>query len=912
VNAIEEYSREEWPSYLDSACGDDSDLRHRVELLLEAHAGAESLLDAPAIAPAATFVSSVPEQPGTQIGPYKLLQQIGEGGMGTVFVAEQREPVQRMVALKVIKAGMDSKDVIARFEAERQALAMMNHPHIAKVLDAGTTDSARPFFVMELVKGVPINEYCDQHQLDAKARLELFITVCQAVQHAHLKGIIHRDLKPSNVLVELHDVNAVPKVIDFGVAKATNQRLTQQTLYTGFAQMIGTPLYMSPEQAQLSGMDVDTRSDVYSLGVMLYELLTGTTPFSSEQLSESGIDEMRRIILEEEPARPSQRVSTLRAHKLSTIKDRTPPRQIATPQQLSGELDWIVMKSLEKDRNRRYESASAFAADVQRYLSGAAVQACPPTWSYQLKKFATRHKATLSVSGLVATILVVTSIISFWQAARASAATVTAQHQQQLAETNLDRTLTALDEIYTDVRTIYGMPDTEPQREFHRRGIQFYEEFAEANQENAGARWHTAHAYYRMGAMQGNNEMKREAIESFRSALPLYQDLQESEPENSTALFNQAVLHSRIGWELNYLNEVKAAEQEARLSLEIVDRLSRSHPDNPLFLLAQAQFHKDLGFHLQNAAVVEDRPNGEDSKREFERALELHAEYVRGAPAERSWNDDPQILPLYAGLAVEHQQPHSYSMSYFGLGNWYMNTADWDQATESYQQAAAIQDSLLERDPDNEYLGSQVSETYRRLHVAQANAKRWKEAEAAIRKSVDYAVHLVELAPHRVHFTERAATVLLNLADVQKELDETMDVRQATVRRVLDYCRRTLDIDPASITAWQLSGLAYLKLQQSDECIAAMNQALERTSEGPHRQIFTVYLAVARARRGERQEAQAILDEVAQQVAESGDDPGLQALLKQAQQDLADSQPSTQDSESSNLNAEPSTLNSQP
>jgi tetratricopeptide (TPR) repeat protein/serine/threonine protein kinase len=375
-------------------------VRQRVELLLGAHASPGSFLQLPAAAPLlATVDDPVGERPGADIGPYKLLEQIGEGGFGMVFMAEQQEPIRRRVALKVLKPGMDSKQVLARFEAERQALALMDHPNIARVLDAGQTSTGRPYFVMELVKGLPITDFCDQGQFTPRERLALFVHVCAAVQHAHQKGIIHRDIKPSNVLVTLHDGAPQVKVIDFGIAKALGERLTDKTLFTGFQQMVGTPLYMSPEQAGLSGLDADTRSDVYSLGVLLYELLTGTTPFTPERLRQVGYDELRRIIREEEPQRPSTRVSTL-GQAAATVWARRKSDLRRLSQLFRGELDWIVLKALEKERGRRYESASAFAQDIQRYLNDQPVQACPPSAGYRLRKFVRRNRAGLAIAAV--------------------------------------------------------------------------------------------------------------------------------------------------------------------------------------------------------------------------------------------------------------------------------------------------------------------------------------------------------------------------------------------------------------------------------------------------------------------------------------------------------------------------------
>jgi len=401
-------------AYLQQVCGDDTALRDRLEALLRVCEQEASFLevsphDAAAGAPAPI------ERPGTFIGPYKLMEQLGEGGMGVVYVAEQQVPVRRKVALKVIKPGMDTRQVIARFEAERQALAMMDHPNIAKVFDGGVTDSGRPYFVMELVRGLPITEYCDQEQLSIRERLDLFVLVCRAVQHAHQKGIIHRDLKPSNILVTLHDGVPVPKVIDFGVAKATGQSLTEKTVYTAFTQLVGTPLYMSPEQVEFSSLDIDTRSDIYSLGVLLYELLTGTTPFDPEALRRAAFDEMRRIIREDEPPTPSMRLNTLGQTLTTTsMKRSSDPRRLN--RSVRGELDWIAMKALEKDRNRRYETANDFAADVTRYLTDQPVEACPPSASYRLKKFARRNRGAITTATVLAVALGLGTAFSAWQA----------------------------------------------------------------------------------------------------------------------------------------------------------------------------------------------------------------------------------------------------------------------------------------------------------------------------------------------------------------------------------------------------------------------------------------------------------------------------------------------------------------
>ena len=423
-------------AYLDGACGGDVELRRRVEVLLLAHAKSGDLLDPSARDAAATTPPTddpatgpinhqpgsrpFPEGPGTRIGPYKLLQQIGEGGMGLVYMAEQEKPVRRKVALKIIKPGMDTRQIITRFEAERQALAMMDHQNIARVLDAGTTDSGRPYFVMELVHGVPITQFCDERHLTPRERLALFVPVCRAIQHAHQKGIIHRDIKPSNVLVTLYDDKPAPKVIDFGVAKAMEQRLTERTMFTQYGALVGTFEYMSPEQAEMNAFGVDTRSDIYSLGVLLYELLTGTTPLGRERLRTAALHELVRLIKEEEAPRPSARLSSLDHLPSVAAARRTEPDRL--PRLVRGELDWIVMRCLEKDRARRYETASGLAREVERYLADEPVEAGPPGPRYRLGKFARKHRTALVTAAAFAILLVAGVVVSTWQAVRATSA----------------------------------------------------------------------------------------------------------------------------------------------------------------------------------------------------------------------------------------------------------------------------------------------------------------------------------------------------------------------------------------------------------------------------------------------------------------------------------------------------------
>jgi serine/threonine protein kinase len=455
------------------------------------------------------------EGQGQSLGRYKLLERIGEGGCGVVYVAEQSEPVRRRVALKVIKLGMDTKAVVARFEAERQALAMMDHPNIAKVLDAGATETGRPYFVMELVRGIRITDYCDQNNLTTKERLELFIPICQAIQHAHQKGIIHRDIKPSNILVTLHDGVPVPKVIDFGIAKATEGRLTDATVYTQLHQFIGTPAYMSPEQAEMSGLDVDTRSDIYSLGVLLYELLTGKTPFDAKELMSQGIDSMRKTIREKDPVRPSTKLATLKGEELTTTAKRRSVETSKLVHQLRGDLDWIVMKCLEKDRRRRYETANGLAADLKRHLNDEAITARPASKLYRIQKTVRRNKLVCTASALVLLALVAGTVVSLWQAIRAKRAQALALQTRGESE---ELSNFILEDLYTEL---------EPTGRFEliaglaRKAVEYYNRLPsslrtpETEQNNAMAQARLALITARQGDSKGALLLATSAVNTF-------------------------------------------------------------------------------------------------------------------------------------------------------------------------------------------------------------------------------------------------------------------------------------------------------------------------------------------------------------------------------------------------------------
>jgi serine/threonine protein kinase/tetratricopeptide (TPR) repeat protein len=648
--AIEKGSPKERAAYLGQACGSSSSLRQGVEALLAAH---ERLGDIPVSA--TVDVPAVTERSGTLIGPYKLLEQIGEGGFGVVFMAEQTQPVRRKVALKVLKPGMDTRQVVARFEAERQALALMDHPNIAKVLDGGQTATGRPYFVMDLVKGLPITEYCDQAKLTPRERLELFVHLCQAVQHAHQKGVIHRDLKPSNVLVMVHDTTPVVKVIDFGVAKALGQELTDKTLFTGFAQMIGTPLYMSPEQAGQSGVDTDTRSDIYSLGVLLYELLTGTTPFPKDRLKEVGYDELRRIIREEEPPRPSTRISTLgKAASTVSTQRKSDPKRLS--RLFRGELDWIVMKALEKDRNRRYETANAFAMDVQRYLADEPVLACPPSPWYRLRKFARRNKGPMLSASVIAVVLlvgIVGTTTGLVLALAAEGRAVTERDEKEDARRQTRQALdTMTDEVVEDLMGQEGVQLTDKRRDFLKKVLEDYATFASAKANDPEGRRTWAQGYFRVGRIRHRLGDLKDAEAAYRDAVAQQEQLVADFPTRPEFQEDLANSHARLGDVLAATKQPEKAMVAYRAALPLWQQLVADFPKRPEVRQELANSRLHLGHQLRKTGHLQ------EAETAYRNALAIQHELVAKFGPRPEFRADLAVSYFILGQLLHATRPN--------------------------------------------------------------------------------------------------------------------------------------------------------------------------------------------------------------------------------------------------------------
>ncbi len=804
-------------AYLNEACAGDADLRRRIERMLAAQAEAASFLETPpsAIVAIASPTIELPahEKPGTQIGPYKLLQQIGEGGMGVVYMAEQTQPVQRKVALKVIKPGMDSHQIIARFEAERQALAMMDHVNIARVLDAGTTEQGRPYFVMELVHGVPITQYCDDNRLTPRQRLELFVPVCQAIQHAHQKGIIHRDIKPSNVMVTLYDGKPVPKVIDFGVAKATEQKLTERTLFTQYGTMVGTLEYMSPEQAETSALGVDTRSDIYSLGVLLYELLTGSTPLSSKRMKEAAYAEILRMIKEEEPPKPSTRLSDS-GEALASISAQRHMEPAKLAKLMRGELDWIVMKTLEKDRNRRYETANGFAADVQRYLNDEPVQACPPSAWYRFRKFARRNKAALlTMSLLFAALVVLVAGLAL-----SNVRVIAERNQKSQALMDKETALAAARQSALKAEA----ESKRTKKNFLVARIAIREVIAKAAL--GDGEWSQLTPPLR-------KKFSEEAVKFYEGLLQ-----QSSDPsdryETAIGYRSLGLLHTRAG---SGVHDRDQAEDCYRKSTAILDELSKEYPAEAeyryqlsasqrglaSFLWFQRDHSPEADVYFRKAAellrqLVSEDPGSFDYIGDFAKLL-IDWQAVSGPPAVER---DLAFLRMAVLLPAQQEKiGHAYRLHAFAL----TGAGHRQEAERFLRQALAQFDKVTIEVPGSHKYWHFLADTHRRLGNLLTGQGRDAEVEEALRRSVEIHDKQVERLPDWMgNLQEWAASYadLANLLKAQGRLDEAEQV----FRRAISLREPLPDVPPGPRLEL---GKLYAHLGQWDKAVKVYTKVIE-------------------------------------------------------------------------------------
>jgi tetratricopeptide (TPR) repeat protein/serine/threonine protein kinase len=870
--AVEKNSPEQRNAYLDEACAGDEELRRRVEVLLRAHEQPNPLLDRPATPEATVDEPARGECPGTVIGPYKLLQQIGEGGMGLVFVAEQTQPVRRRVALKLVKPGMDSREVIARFEAERQALALMDHPNIARVFDGGTTASGGPYFVMELVKGVPITEFCDQNHVAPRHRLELFVAVVGAVQHAHQKGVIHRDLKPSNVLVASQDGTPVVKVIDFGIAKAIGQHLTDKTLFTGSAQLIGTPLYMSPEQAGQSGLDIDTRSDIYSLGVVLYELLTGTTPFSRERFRQAAYDEIRRIIREEEPPRPSTRLSESK-ESLPSISAQRQLEPARLTKLVRGELDWIVMKCLEKDRNRRYETANGLARDVERYLNDEPVAAGPPSSGYRLRKFLRRHRGPvlaaaviliLLVAGIIGTSLGLVRAVQAEQDAdgrRVQAEAAEGRANAALAEANLQQARHAVDEMYTQVaeKWLAQQPQLEKvQREFLQKARQFYEEFARETGTDPAMRFEAARAYRRVGEVQHKLGAPAEAEHAFEKAIDRLQKLFDEYPEEPAYRQELAKTLHGFGILVGDVGRVPEEEKAHRRAIALQEKLASDFPRMPEYRCDLAR-----GYYFAGEGLGALRQPAE-SERVYRESVKLMDKLVAECPAIAEYRMylaeslyalgcrlkangssgealkvGRRAIGLLEALVAEFPAAPLYRT---GLAVAFCRIAEVQppqQAERSLGKALAIQRKVAEDFPSVTDYRYNIVRSLHTLGLFLRTEGRLQEAEQALREAAQISERLVAESPTVHYYRDR-------LSEVYNTLGGVLAAQGKQDKAIAAY-REALRIKPDYPEARTNLGNALYNKGRLDEAIAAYHDALRSRQDFP--QAYTAHYNLGNALR---------------------------------------------------------------
>jgi serine/threonine protein kinase len=885
LEALEIADPDERARFLASSCDGDPSIRAQVDALLDAveEAGtpAGQSGESSMATPASTVVyGPIEESAGTVVGPYKLLEAIGEGGFGIVYMADQQVPVRRRVAVKIIKPGMDSRQVLARFDVERQALAMMDHPNIARALDAGTTSSGRPYFVMELVRGVPITDYCDRNNLSVDERLEIFIQICQAVQHAHQKGIIHRDLKPSNVLVTVNDGIPIPKVIDFGVAKAIHHQLTDKTLFTHFAEMVGTPLYMSPEQAEMTSLDVDTRSDIYSLGVLLYELLTGTTPFDKQRLNQLSFDEVRRIIREEDPPKPSTRLSTL-GQKRTDVAARRASDPIRLRQVVRGDLDWIVMKALAKDRTRRYDTASTFATDVRRYLEHLPIEAHPPSVFYRSRRFVRRHRVAFTTVSLVLAALLVGTVMSVAQAIRATTAerittqaleTETqaliaakdakraeseerriAQAKAAEAEANFRKARQAVDEYFTVVSEsrLFDSPGFQPLRKQLLEGaLRYYEEFVEQCKQDPRLQAELAATLLRVAQSDLQNLQPDESVRAVVKSLNIIDDLRQRKALNSDDV-QRLVGFGRVG---RFLHSWADLPDEPRAALRVLERAVSTWEQFLRDFPKLVGTESDLAYFERQIGAIEistDQP--EKASRTFHKACDIWEQLVRDYPNQPEYQagladsleylsialkDSPRPFEREAaflrGLTIREKLAAdlpsipdyraSLANSLLFLHTAMRSLGRLKDAERISRRSLEIIERLVTEFPNSPAYRSQMAEAQKRLGGLLVFTGRPKDGERAFRQALDLETHLAAEFPKgrsAGHFCYEVADTTGSLIGAVRTLGREQDVEP--------LCRQAMaladKVSAAAPNEWQSLGHSYRILADGFQSIGRIQDS---------------------------------------------------------------------------------------